>query len=79
MLGSRLCQLAGSSFARAAISVLRGRPRPWMAQAGYLSRRMERLELEMHSPVMIDGEKFEAPAHGRIVVTAGPVVRFHRF
>lgn len=66
-------------FARAAIAVLRGRPRPWMAQTGYLSRRMERLELEMHSPVMIDGEKFEAPAHGRIVVTAGPVVRFHRF
>lgn len=66
-------------FARAAISVLRGRPKPWMAAAGYLSRRAERLEFEMHSPVMIDGEKFEAPAHGRIVVTAGPVVRFHRF
>lgn len=66
-------------FALAAPAVLRGRPRPWMAAAGYLSRRAERLEIEMRSPVMIDGEKFEAPAHGRIVVTAGPVVRFHRY
>lgn len=66
-------------FARAAINVLRGKPRPWMAEAGYLSRRMERLELEMHSPVTIDGERFDPPAHGRIVVTAGPVVRFHRY
>lgn len=66
-------------FALAAPRVLRGKPKPWMESAGYLSRRMERLEIEMHSPVMIDGEKFDPPAHGRIVVTAGPVVRFHRY
>ena len=50
-----------------------------MADAGYLSRRMEKLELDIHSPVMIDGEKFDAPANGRIVVTAGPVMQFHKF
>jgi diacylglycerol kinase (ATP) len=66
-------------FATAALAVLRGKPKPWMAKAGYLSRRMERLELDIGTPVMIDGESFEPPASGRIVVTAGPVVRFYRF
>ncbi len=66
-------------FALGALAVLRGKPRPWMEKAGYLSRRMERLELEMKSPVMIDGERFEPPADGRIVVSAGPVMRFHRY
>lgn len=66
-------------LAMAAFAVLRGKPKPWMAEAGYLSRRMERLELEIKTPVMIDGEKFEPPANGHIVVTAGPVMRFHRF
>lgn len=66
-------------FARAALSVLRGKPLPWMAEAGYLSRRAEKLEIEINSPVMIDGEKFEPPETGHIVVTAGPVVRFHRY
>ncbi|WP_374383588.1 diacylglycerol kinase family protein [Dongia sp.] len=66
-------------FARAALAVLRGKPRPWMAEAGYISRRMEKLELEMSTPVMIDGECFEPPANGRVVISAGPVMRFHRF
>lgn len=66
-------------FARAALAVLRGKPTPWMAEAGYLSRRMEKLELEMSTPLMIDGECFEPPANGRIVISAGPVMRFHRF
>jgi len=66
-------------FALAAPRVLRGRPRPWMSEAGYLSRRAEQLEIEIRSPVMIDGEKFDPPSNGRITVTAGPVVRFHRY
>lgn len=66
-------------FAGAALAVLRGKPKPWMAEAGYLSRRMEKLELDIRTPVMIDGERFEPPASGRIVITAGPVMRFHRF
>ncbi|WP_374652955.1 diacylglycerol kinase family protein [Dongia sp.] len=66
-------------FASAVLSVLRGRPKPWMEEAGYRSRRMEKLELDIHSPLMIDGECFQPPAGGRIVVTAGPVMRFHRF
>jgi hypothetical protein len=66
-------------FALAASAVLRGRPRPWMEEAGYLSRRAERLEIEISSPVMIDGEKFDPPASGRVTITAGPVVRFHRY
>lgn len=66
-------------FAAAALSVLRGKPKPWMKDAGYLSRCMEKLELDIKSPVMIDGECFQPPADGRIVVSAGPVMRFHRF
>ena len=66
-------------FAAAAAAVLRGRPKPWMAEAGYLSRRMEKLELDLRSPVMIDGEKFEPPVSGRITITTGPVMRFHRY
>jgi len=66
-------------FAVAALAVLRGKPKPWMAEAGYLSRRMEKLELDIKSPVMIDGERFDPPAGGRIVITAGPVMRFHRY
>lgn len=66
-------------LAMAAMAVLRGRPKPWMAEAGYISRRMEKLELDIASPVMIDGEKFAPPANGRITVTAGPVMQFHRF
>ena len=66
-------------FAGAALAVLRGKPKPWMAEAGYLSRRMEKLELDIKTPVMIDGEQFEPPASGHIVVTAGPAMRFHRF
>jgi len=66
-------------FARAALSVLRGKPKPWMAEAGYLSRRMEKLELDIKTPVMIDGEAFQPPADGRIAISAGPVMRFHRF
>jgi hypothetical protein len=66
-------------LATAALPVLRGKPKPWMKAAGYLSRRMERLELEINTPVMIDGEQFQPPANGRIVVTAGPVVQFYRF
>jgi hypothetical protein len=66
-------------LASAALSVLRGRPKSWMHSAGYVSRRMEKLELDIRSPVMIDGECFQPPAGGRIVVTAGPVMQFHRF
>ncbi len=66
-------------FAWAALSVLRGKPKPWMAEAGYLSRCIERLELNIRSPIMIDGECFQPPADGRIVISAGPVMRFHRF
>jgi hypothetical protein len=66
-------------FAAAALAVLRGKPKPWMAAAGYLSRRMEKLELDINSPVTIDGECFQPPADGHIVISAGPVMRFHRF
>lgn len=66
-------------FARAAFSVLRGKPKPWMADSGYISRRMEKLEINVQSPVIIDGECFEPPLSGNIIVSAGPLMRFHRF
>jgi len=54
---------------RAIIPVLRGKPRPWMEQAGYRSGRTHKLELELHSPFVVDGEVFTSGPSGRITIT----------
>ena len=65
-------------FAPALLPVLRGRPRPWMAGAGYASGRAKRLRLALASPYLLDGQIF-APEPGRdLVLTAGPDVAFVR-
>lgn len=43
-------------LARALLPLLRGRPRPWMAEAGYRSRRSGRVTLTLDCPIMFDGE-----------------------
>lgn len=41
---------------RALLPMLRGRPRPWMAEAGYASRRVERLAIRTACPMVFDGQ-----------------------
>lgn len=60
---------------RALPAVLRGRPRPWMAAAGYRSGRSDSLHLQMSSPFIVDGETFQ-PGPGGIRLRAGAPVGF---
>lgn len=53
----------------------RGRPRPWMAPAGYLSGRAERLRIALDGPFVLDGEVFEAPSQ-RLLLSAHDRVAF---
>jgi hypothetical protein len=66
-------------FGRAAIPVVRGRPRPWMHQAGYASTRADRISLRLTSPIVVDGEVFDPGPHGHVELSAGPAVDFHRY
>ena len=66
-------------FGRAAISVVRGRPRPWMRSAGYASTRADRISLLLKSPIVVDGEVFDPGPHGHVELSAGPAVEFHRY
>lgn len=43
-------------LAAALLPLLRGRPRPWMAEAGYRSHRSRRVTLAIDSPIIFDGE-----------------------
>jgi len=66
-------------FGHAAISVVRGRPRPWMRSAGYASTRADRISLRLTSPIVVDGEVFDPGPHGHVELSAGPAVEFHRY
>lgn len=66
-------------FARAVLPTLRGRPAPWMEQAGYIGRKVSRLRVEMKSPIVMDGEIYETDAGQSISISTGPTIRFHRF
>jgi hypothetical protein len=41
---------------RALLPLLRGRPRSWMAEAGYASRRVDRLAIRTACPMVFDGQ-----------------------
>ncbi len=47
-------------FRYALLPLLRGRPRPWMAGAGYRSGMARRLTLATDCPIIMDGENFPA-------------------
>jgi hypothetical protein len=66
-------------FGLAAMSVVRGRPRPWMQRAGYASTCADRIALRLNSPVVLDGEVFDSGPHGHIELSAGPAIAFHRY
>jgi diacylglycerol kinase (ATP) len=66
-------------FGLAALSVVRGKPRQWMREAGYASTRADRIQLRLESPIVVDGEVFEPGPHGQIELSAGPTFTFHRY
>lgn len=66
-------------FGRAAMSVVRGRPRPWMRNAGYCSTRADRISLRLESPIVVDGEVFDPGPHGHVELSTGPTIAFHRY
>jgi hypothetical protein len=43
-------------LARALLPVLRGRPRPWMSERGYVSRAVDDIAITTREPLVIDGE-----------------------
>lgn len=45
----------------------RGKPRPWMRSAGYLSGRAEQLRIAMRAPFVLDGEVFEPGPEGLLI------------
>jgi hypothetical protein len=61
-----------------AILTMFGRPRPWMAQAGFRSGSAERVELSLSRPLVLDGEYIQPPSRGAIQVSADDVVSFIR-
>ncbi len=60
----------------AAPFVLVGRPRRWMAGAGYASGRAERIEVTLDTPFVMDGEIFPAPRDGPLTLSAAEEVAF---
>lgn len=53
----------------ALLPTLRGRPRPWMLDAGYASGRAREMVVELSQPFVVDGELFE-PGTSGIVLSA---------
>ncbi|HSF95855.1 MAG TPA: diacylglycerol kinase family protein [Thermohalobaculum sp.] len=63
-------------LAQAAPFLLRGRPALWMPRAGYGSGRASRIELELDSPFVMDGEVYAPPASGPLTLTADERITF---
>lgn len=61
---------------RALIPLLRGRPSPWMGNAGYRSGAATRLRLQSEQAVIVDGEAFSAGPGGVIEILAGRELEF---
>ena len=63
-------------LAQALIPVLRGRPKPWMSDAGYRSGSTTALRLRLEGVVTLDGEPFRPSSNGDVRITADDTVTF---
>lgn len=59
-----------------AVLTMLGRPRPWMAQAGFSSGSASHIELSLSRPLVLDGEFVEPPREDVLRVSADDVVSF---
>jgi len=57
-------------------AVARGKPRPWMEDAGYRSGSTDRMEMTLEKPFVVDGEMFQPGPEGRIILDGSERVRF---
>ena len=67
-----------AGLGRALIPLLRGRPKPWMAEAGYHSRRAARLAIRGACPMILDGEIIHPDPAEPVVLESGRRLRFLR-
>ena len=65
-------------LARALLPTLRGRPRPWMRDSGYVSENAHALSLRMTCRFVLDGEEFAPTADDPVIVTADQEAVFLR-
>jgi hypothetical protein len=66
-------------LARAAVPLLRGRPRRWMLASGYRSGMTERMTFVLAVPVVLDGEIFQPEPGNPVVLEANRSLRFLRW
>ena len=67
---------AANRLAHALVPVLRGRPKPWMSDAGYRSGSTTALRLQLEGVVTLDGEPFQPSPNGAVRITADDTVTF---
>ncbi|HUS52445.1 MAG TPA: diacylglycerol kinase family protein [Thermohalobaculum sp.] len=53
-----------------------GKPRRWMSRSGYTSGRAARIELELDTPFIMDGEAFPSAASGPMILSAREEITF---
>ena len=65
-------------LSRALAPLLRGRPKPWMAAAGYRSRRAARLAIGGSCPMILDGRIIHPDPADPVVLECHRRLRFLR-
>ncbi len=65
-------------LARALVPMLRGQPKPWMAAAGYGSRRASRVTIRSNCPMILDGQIVHPDPADPAVLEADRRLRFLR-
>jgi hypothetical protein len=63
-------------LSRALLPALKGRPKPWMHDAGYQSGVVEDLEVTLEGRFVLDGEFYRPGPNGKLRLEAGPPVEF---
>ncbi len=65
-----------SRLARALLPLARGRPRPWMTENGYDSRRLKSVTLATACPIIFDGQTLTPDPAVAVAISADRSLRF---
>lgn len=63
-------------LSQAFLPALKGRPKPWMHDAGYRSGAVDAIEVTLAGRFVLDGEFYRPGPDGRLRLEAGPPVEF---